>query len=79
MDLGPARRDVASAATATPSYRQGRRNYVQAGGGGGRILALYLCQLVLWVEGYIPGEYPGAQLVLNKEVLNKLLLFSTGH
>ena len=32
-----------------------------------------------WVEGYIPGEYPGAQLVLNKEVLNKLLLFSTGH
>ena len=49
------------------------------GGGGGRILALYLCQLVLWVEGYIPGEYPGAQLVLNKEVLNKLLLFSTGH
>ena len=34
MDLGPARRDVASAATATPSYRQGRRNYVQAGGGG---------------------------------------------
>ena len=30
-----------------------------------------------WVEGYIPGEYPGAQLVLNKELVNKLLLFST--
>ena len=26
-----------------------------------------------WVEGYIPAEYPGAQLVLNKEVVNKLL------
>ena len=32
-----------------------------------------------WVERYIPGEYPGVQLVLNKEVVNKLLLFSTGH
>ena len=39
-------------------------------GGGGSIPVVDFDQAG---EGHIPGEHPGAQLVLNKEVVNKLL------
>ena len=57
------------------THSQGRRNYVQVGGGGQDPSGGFGSSLG---EGHIPAEHPDAQLVLNEVSGNKLLL-STGH